>query len=131
MLKKSIVCISLLLIFNIIDAQRPKCVSAKQFYFLTEKHPNALILDVRPSEKFAQYRIKNAIPLPTKKELIALARELPRQDTILIYCEIESRSRPAVHALDSLGFTHVYELRGGLISWRRICLPLDDTSLNK
>lgn len=116
---------------SLINAQSPKRISAKLFYSLTQKHPNALIVDVRPSEKFAQYRIQNAMPLPDKEGLLSLEKVVNKNDTIFIYCEKELRSEPAAQALDSIGYTNIYELKGGLISWRRNGLPLDNTELKK
>jgi len=110
-------------------AQSPKRINAKLFYSLTQKHPKALIIDVRPSKKFVQYRIEKAKPLPDKAELLDLPKTVSFQDTIFVYCEIEKRSPDAAATLDSLGYQHVYELKGGLISWRRNGLPLDDSKL--
>ncbi len=114
-----------------VTAQSPKRVSPKLFYSLTQKHPHALIIDVRPPEKYTQYRIKEAAPAPEKKDLTHLAKLIPTTDTIFVYCEKELRSGAAAQLLDSLGFKHVYELKGGIISWRRNGLPLDDTPLKK
>jgi rhodanese-related sulfurtransferase len=128
---KHLLIITSLLIFFVSssDAQSPKRISPKLFYSLTQKHPDAMIFDVRPSEKFEQYRIKEAIPLPEKGQLLDLAKDLPRIDTLFIYCEFESRTGRVGEILDSLGFKNVYELKGGLISWRRNALPLDESKL--
>ncbi len=112
---------------TIVNAQKPQRINAKLFLSLTEKHPDALVLDTRPLDKYKLYRIKNAVPLPTKAELIDVVKELDRQDTIFVYCEKELRSASAIELLDSLGFKCVYELKGGLISWRRNGLPLDES----
>ncbi len=109
-------------------AQNAERVSAKLFYSLTQKQPKALIVDVRPPEKFAEYRIKDALPAPEKKDLIALSQVVPKSDTIFVYCEKDNRTDAAVAILDSLGYTNVIQLKGGLISWRRNRLPLDDSS---
>jgi len=114
---------------HVLNMQEPQRISAKRFYALITKHPNALIIDVRPSDKYALYRIENAMPLPTKAQLIEIANDLPKQDTLFVYCEKELRSGPAVELLDSLGFKNVFELKGGLISWRRNSLPIDDNAL--
>lgn len=107
-------------------AQNSKRVSAKLFYSLTQKHPNSLIIDVRPSKKFSQYRIHNAAPAPEKEDLKELVILVPKNDTLFVYCEKDIRTKPAAELLDSLGYTNVFELKGGLISWRRNGLPLDE-----
>ena len=112
------------------QGQSSKRISAKLFYSLTQKHPDALIVDVRPSEKFAQYRIKNAIPAPVKNDLLKLEGIVEKSDSIFVYCEKDLRSGPAAEVLDSLGYLNVFELKGGLISWRRNGLPLDNEPLN-
>ena len=127
MFKKCLAFACLLIYVHILRAQEPQRISAKLFLSLTKKHPDALIFDVRPLDKFVQYRIENAVTMPTEAELIDVTKPLPRQDTLFVYCEKELRSGPAVEVLDSLGFKHVYELKGGLISWRRNGLPLDES----
>jgi len=117
--------------FNALSqGQSSKRISAKLFYSLTQKHPDALIVDVRPSEKFAQYRIKNALPAPVKNDLLKLEGVVEKSDSIFVYCEKDLRSGPAAEVLDSLGYHNVFELKGGLISWRKNGLPLDDKPLS-
>lgn len=113
--------------FQSVTGQSSERVSPKLFYSLMQKHPDAVVLDTRPSEKYEQYRIKNAIPVPDKAALLKQVKLVSKDDTILVYCEKELRSGPAAKTLDSLGFRHIYELKGGLISWRRSGLPLETT----
>ncbi len=126
-MKQTIFSILIISFTTLVNAQNPQRINAKLFLSLIQKHPDALVLDTRPLDKYKLYRIKNAVPLPTKAELIDVVKELDRQDTIFVYCEKELRSASAIESLDSLGFKCVYELKGGLINWRRNSLPLDES----
>ncbi|WP_439183109.1 rhodanese-like domain-containing protein [Carboxylicivirga taeanensis] len=109
-----------------VGAQNSKRVNAKLFYSLTQKHPRALIVDVRPAKKFNSYRIKNAMPAPEKRDLIELCKAVSKSDTIFVYCEKDLRTGPAAEVLDSLGYINIIQLKGGLISWRRNGLPVEN-----
>lgn len=129
-MKKLLLLSGLIMVFGLLaQAQSSQRVSAKLFYSLSQKHPEALILDVRPMAKYQQYRLDRSILAATKEDLKRVVKKVDRSDTIFVYCEKELRSGPAVEILDSLGYTNVYELKGGLISWRRNALPLDDKPL--
>ncbi|MBS2209805.1 rhodanese-like domain-containing protein [Carboxylicivirga mesophila] len=106
-------------------AQGSKRVSAKEFHALIQQHPNALLVDVRPAGMFAKYRLQDAMPAPEKADLLELTKVVPKTDTIFVYCEKDIRTRPAAEVLVELGYIHVIELKGGLVSWRRNGLPLD------
>ncbi len=113
--------------FQNVSSQSAKRINSKEFYSLIQSHPDAIILDTRPWQKYEQDRIKNALPVPDKAMLITYVKNRSREDTVLVYCEKELRSGPAAEVLDSLGFKHIYELKGGLISWRKNRLPLETT----
>ncbi|MBR8538188.1 rhodanese-like domain-containing protein [Carboxylicivirga sediminis] len=129
-MRKAFILIFLLLGASIsLMAQDSKRVTAKEFYALIQQHPDALIVDVRPAGMFAKYRLQNAMPAPEKADLIELTKVVPKSDTIFLYCEKDIRTRPAAEILQGLGYTNIIELKGGLVSWRRYELPLDEEKL--
>ena len=132
MIKQAFLFIILCLLANFSSsAQKSQRINAKLFYSLIQKHPKALVIDVRPSVKFGQYRIEGAAPAPEKKDLLELVKIVPKNDTLFIYCEKDIRTQPAAEILTNLGYVNIFELKGGLNSWRRNGLPLDREPFNK
>ena len=82
-----------------------------------QANPDAIILDVRTQDEFAEERIPGAILLPDF-EVEARAQEvLPDKDAlILIYCRSGRRSNISAKLLASMGYTNVYDF-GGILSW--------------
>lgn len=82
------------------------------------KKPNVYLLDVRPLEDYEKTHIPGAHHLdvtdPDFKEK-ALA-ELPKQETIAVYCNTGKRSALAQQQLLDLGF-NVINLDQGITSW--------------
>mgnify|MGYP001374575000 CR=1 FL=1 len=84
-----------------------------------------LILDVRTPGEFRQGYIAGAVLLdyyrPDFRERFA---SLDRNTTILTYCHSGSRSSSVLALADKLGFKRVFDLRGGIVDWKRAGLPL-------
>lgn len=84
-----------------------------------DSNANLFLLDVRES---FEYQIANIggtlIPL---EELEARFDELPedRSSTIVVMCRSGKRSAEAVQRLEQEGFTHVQNLKGGILAWAR------------
>lgn len=86
--------------------------------------PNEQILDVRTADEFTDGHIPNALNYDWynqdfDKKVSLLDKEKP----VLVYCFSGSRSTEATLKLRSLGFKTVYELEGGIMSWRANNLP--------
>lgn len=114
-----------------IQAQNSKSrLNANEFYQKIKLHPQALIIDTRPAYKFSEDRIKGAILAEDQLTLEALIKDVPKSDAIFIYCQIGDRSRRALKVLKSKGYTKVFELQDGLITWIEADLPLDKTPVN-
>lgn len=84
-----------------------------------------LILDVRTPGEFRQGYIAGAVLLdyyrPDFRERFA---SLDRDTTILTYCHSGSRSSSVLALAEKLGFKRVFDLRGGIVNWKRAGLPL-------
>jgi rhodanese-related sulfurtransferase len=85
----------------------------------------AAVLDVRDSEAFAAGHLSNARNVPADA-LAAAESSLQRYKDrpVLVYCESGSRAATALTQLRALGFSQVYNLRGGVAAWRSDQLPL-------
>ena len=79
--------------------------------------PNALLLDVRTQEEYADGHIPESrnLPLQTlgRTELLPPARETP----LFVYCLSGVRSRQAAGLLRRMGYTDVTDL-GGICNYR-------------
>ena len=74
------------------------------------------ILDVRNPEEIAICRIAGTtvIPLP---ELPNRLDELDRSKPMVVHCRSGVRSAKAIELLRSAGFTHLTNLKGGILAW--------------
>lgn len=83
------------------------------------------IIDVRTPQEFAEGHIAGAelidIAQPDFAERIA---SLDRDATYFVYCRSDNRSGVATEMMLEMGFTTMYELRGGTIAWQQAGLPL-------
>jgi sulfur-carrier protein adenylyltransferase/sulfurtransferase len=76
------------------------------------------VLDVRNPEEYALCKIDGStlIPLP---QLADRLNELDSKADIVVHCKSGVRSRKAIDLLASKGFTHLRNLRGGILAWIR------------
>jgi rhodanese-related sulfurtransferase len=80
------------------------------------------ILDVRKPDEFTNPgHIKNSTLLAVQdiraNELDIKLKELPKDKPILVYCRSGSRSVAASTILVNNGFSHVYNMQGGINGW--------------
>jgi rhodanese-related sulfurtransferase len=87
---------------------------------------HAVLLDVRETKEYEGGRLPRALHIPLS-QLATRGSELSRHagKPIIVYCMIGNRSRSANAALARLGFTDVYNLRGGYKAWKDAGLPVE------
>ena len=84
--------------------------------FLAENSPT--IIDVRTQEEFAAGYISGATLIDISSPVFADAiSALDRSATYFVYCRSGNRSATATSKMIELGFTSVFELDGGIVSW--------------
>ena len=85
----------------------------------------ATILDVRTPTEFEREHLRDAVNLDVSLGVFGdrVAR-FDRQKTYLLYCQIGTRSARAAQTLSELGFTNVYNMRGGIAKWADAGYPL-------
>lgn len=88
---------------------------------------NALLLDVRTPEEYKKGHIKNSLLVDWKKseQFAEKAKSLDTSKTVYVYCAAGVRSHAAAEWLRSNGFTHVYELDGGMDKWKEEKKPVE------
>ncbi|MBI3969817.1 MAG: rhodanese-like domain-containing protein [Chloroflexi bacterium] len=101
--------------FQRIDAQQ-----AKQ---LIEQ--GVKLIDVRePKEITQDGKIANSELIPMNT-LLSNPRAHLNEDNILFYCKVGARSAIACEMAAAVGFTRLYNLEGGIESWKKQGLPVE------
>ena len=92
---------------------------------LMNNNDDAVFLDVREPGETAGGKITKAIQIPvgSVKERIA-ELEKHKDKPVVVYCKTGARSSIACNALTSNGFSDVYSLTGGIMSWQEAHLPI-------
>jgi rhodanese-related sulfurtransferase len=81
------------------------------------------LLDVRSMEEMSAGMLPNAEKLPLHTLPLRI-NDLSREDVCVLYCRSGARSAQGVGFLMAQGFDEVYNLRGGIMAWTRMGLPL-------
>ena len=94
-------------------------MDAKIFAEKIKTLPNAPLLDIRTPAEFNDVHIEKAIncdwyAASFEKQVLLLDKSKP----VFIYCHSGGRSAAAVEKMNTLGFKEIYELAGGLSSWK-------------
>lgn len=102
------------------ENQPDSCIilSADEFYLQLNDAGYPLLLDTRSRREFRKERIKGSVLAENREKLDHICDTLDLDREIFIYCEHDYRSLKACEILMGKGFRKVYNLRGGLISWK-------------
>ncbi len=117
--------IILFVLFNLSFAYED--IDAKTFYDIMQKEKDIIILDVRtPMEYKQDGHIPNSILIPVQ-ELPKNVNQLEKfkNKKILVYCRSGNRSSVASRFLEQVGFKKVYNLKSGIMEWKRLNLPIE------
>lgn len=86
---------------------------------------NFVLLDIRTPEEYGMGHLPDSRLLDFYgANFEAELEKLPRNAPILLYCRSGNRSGQAIRKMQSLGFTDVHHLAGGVISWQAEARPL-------
>ncbi len=86
----------------------------------------AMLVDIREQNEWDEARIGGAVLKPMS-DINDWYQDLPRDQTVILYCRSGQRSAQAVHALISqAGFENVYDMTGGIIAWANAQLPIEE-----
>ena len=90
--------------------------AALQAWLHDTKRDPPLILDVRERWEYEVCRISQAQSIPMQ-EITERIADLPQRENIVVVCHHGMRSLQVAQYLESLGFTSVYNLSGGIAAW--------------
>lgn len=77
------------------------------------------LIDVRTATEFNSGHIKNAINIDYfTKDFSQRMIQLNKEKPVYIYCRSGNRSSKAGNLLVELGFTEIYDLKGGYLRWK-------------
>lgn len=93
-------------------------VDAGRAETLMQSEADLVVLDIRTPEEVADGILPGAMAIDFysnsfRDQLSELDRGVP----YLVYCRSGNRSADAVTVMTDLGFTEIYELDGGIVSW--------------
>ncbi|MCB2197324.1 MAG: rhodanese-like domain-containing protein [Bacteroidetes bacterium] len=124
-MKYNIIGILFLIIFSSnVSAQKTEnqCyseINCNDLRLITETK-DVLLIDVRLNREYRKERIENAFLASDSRALKDLLHQVDKEQIIVIYCEEGTRSKVAAQIVcNDLKFTNVFNLQGGLISWKK------------
>jgi len=87
---------------------------------------STLVLDIRDDKDFAAGHLPRArhIPLGELEGRVAEIQKF-KEKPVLVSCRNGNRSAGAARTLKKLGFTQVFQLKGGLHAWEQASLPVE------
>ena len=102
----------LLLLFIQISCTQTKSMSITEL--TSEDVENAVLIDVRTPEEYAEGHLDNAVNINWYDEdFINQFETIEKDETIYVYCKKGGRSSSAAELLTSTGYTNVIDLLGG------------------
>ena len=95
---------------------------------LMEKHPEIVIIDIRPYMDYLQEHVPRARNLDYDgHEFQKKAEKLDKEKTYLIYCKSGVRGGYFMEKMRESGFKEVYNILGGFVGWKLNKLPISRT----
>lgn len=92
-------------------------VTVEQFEVL-RRGTNTVVLDVRTREEFADGHLEGAVLLDFRgPDFADKVGQLDKSKQYLVHCAAGGRSARACTKMESLGFTNLVNLEGGLGAW--------------
>jgi len=112
--------------FMLVVRSSIKSISAADARKCLEKDPKTVFIDVRDSASYAKAHIPNAVHMERGMLEFYLTENSPcerkpysqkRDDFYIVYCDKGGQSALSVQTMQSLGFSNVHNLSGGITAW--------------
>lgn len=102
----------------------PKKIQPAIFYEAFKKNPSTyLLIDIRSEEFRAQEYPEGSLYVPLNT-LAGEVNALPRNRSVVVFCESNFSATAAYHVLQNNGFLDVQMIDGGRTAWKQAGLPL-------
>jgi thioredoxin len=103
-------------------------LSNTQFQQKLNDLPDEQIIDVRTPEEFSTGYISGAININIyDSDFDQQIEKLDKSRPVMVYCKAGGRSADAAEKFESAGFSSVFDLQGGIMSWTNKSLPVETT----
>ena len=102
---------------------KTKSVNAQDHKKLIDSKEKVLIVDVREDVEWNESHIEGSIHIKLGN-LANKTDQLPIDVPIILVCRTGNRSSFGATILSNAGFTHVYNLTGGISAWSKSNYPL-------
>ncbi len=100
-------------------------LDANQFEAKLNAKPDAQVVDVRTAEEYNDGHLANAQNINVDgADFNTQIAKLDKSKPVFVYCLAGSRSATAAGKFKKLGFTEVYDLKGGIRAWKAADKPL-------
>ena len=85
-------------------------------------HKELTVLDVRTEAEFNSSHITGAVNYNVLDSIqfMQQIQELDKDETYLVYCKSGKRSAKAAKWLEQQGFTHIYNMKEGILGWEKM-----------
>jgi rhodanese-related sulfurtransferase len=95
-----------------------------------------ILLDVRTLEEYEEIHLKDALLLPVQELSVSSLADIGlgenmKDKEIIIYCRSGARSKTAYDIMQSLGYTNIKSVTGGMIHWQEDNYPFTETGKYK
>ncbi|WP_020676659.1 rhodanese-like domain-containing protein [Geopsychrobacter electrodiphilus] len=117
---------ALLLVFlclTSVQASVVQNIDAPAAQKLLKENPKLYLLDVRTPQEYSEVRLEGAHLIPIDSLLKRIA-EVPKDQPLLVYCAVGSRSSQVAEYLARNGYPLVYNLNGGIWAWKLRNFPV-------
>lgn len=100
-------------------------VSAEEVKKSIDSQEKIVLLDVRTTGEYGRGKIAGSINLPVDTVTEKVESVIPdKNQKVYVYCLSGSRSDIAVETMVQIGYTNVFSMTQGLLSWRSKKYPI-------
>lgn len=111
------------LLFVSCNGQTPnnlQLLSSSQYEQAIAKN-NVTIIDVRTPSEYQEGHIENAQNINVQSaDFKSKMENFDKTKPIYIYCRSGARSAKAARIMEEMGFKEIYDLNGGILSWKGV-----------
>lgn len=106
-------------------------ISPQQVYDAIYNEDSLQLVDVRTNEEYTVSHLKGAQNICVESnDFDEMIKLLDKNKPIYVYCKKGTKSAKAAERLKKMGFTKVYDLDGGINSWEKNKLEIENKYLH-
>jgi rhodanese-related sulfurtransferase len=113
------------------EAQKSVLLGPQEFEKQLATEGERILLDVRTSGEFGERHLAGALNIDYNgADFDARIEKLDKTQPVYVYCLSGGRSAAAAQTLTDIGFTKVYEMKGGISRWIAENHPVEAKNFN-